>query len=225
MGIKFMSDDAIEKLTEQILVKYQPQSLKKPIPTDILALVEKACVKFGYKFELRPGVTIESQRACGCVSIREKVLWIDVELAQNVMSNKSFYFVAAHELGHLCMHRRYFMDSQTPYDYTDLERAIFPSNKKLEIQANRFAAALLMPAIMVKLVVAMSFHKQEITRNWLKIIEDGQQCNKLILKRVVLDMVECFDVSATAAEIRLRNLGYVETVRPNNDYHRIGEWC
>lgn len=224
MDVKYIDDNVIERLTENILKKHQPMTLKKPIPTNILDLIDKACKKFEYKFELRPGIIVESQRACGCVSIKEKVLWIDVELAQNIMNNKSFYFVAAHELGHLCMHQKYFENDQTPYDYTDLEKGIFPSNKRLDIQANCFAAALLMPALMVKLVVARSFKKQEIKRNWLKIIDDGQPCNKLILKRVVLAMTEYFEVSATAAENRLRNLGYVETDKHNDDYDRIGNF-
>lgn len=209
MDIDFVSNDKIENLTLRILKKHQPSALKSPSQVGVLELIRKACVRHQYQCITQPGPIVNGRKACGGVDMKKKILWFDLEIACNAPFDRSFYFIAAHELGHLCLHQKYFTDGQTPYDYCSIESDDFPVNDRLEIQANRFAASLLMPAPMVRIVVANSFIKQEIKRNFLKIIDDGQECNKIILQQIIQDITDCFHISKRAALIRLKELDYI----------------
>jgi Zn-dependent peptidase ImmA (M78 family) len=99
-------------------------------------------------------------------------------------------FTIAHELGHLLLHRnRVFVDKPVAVRYRDARSSLAVSRE--EIEANRFAAALLMP------------------REW--VIDEA---NRWLERRPGIadeELVEAlargFDVSRQAMEYRLADLG------------------
>lgn len=98
-------------------------------------------------------------------------------------------FTVAHELGHLLLHRGrpLILDTQTR---VNLRNAISSTaTDREEIEANRFAAALLAPESMVRRAVrSMQFHTAE---------------------GLVEQLAERFGMSQTAMNYRLMNLGII----------------
>jgi Zn-dependent peptidase ImmA (M78 family) len=118
---------------------------------------------------------------------------IQVIGVNSLTSRKRQRFTIAHELGHLILHRGRLLESKLIVDHsirvswrdvtsghgTDLE----------EIQANAFAAELLMPEALVRDKVHLLFH-EGMDRDFL-----------------VSSLAKAFDVSVEAMGFRLVNLG------------------
>lgn len=98
-------------------------------------------------------------------------------------------FTVAHELGHLQMHEGdYIVDSTVRVNRRDTLSSM--ASDREEIEANAFAAALLMPTALVK--------------QSLELVRDSQIANPA---RVAEALAEQFGVSAEAMGYRLINLG------------------
>lgn len=99
-------------------------------------------------------------------------------------------FTVAHELGHLILHRgrQLIVDKQVRINFRDEVSSL--ATDREEIQANGFAAALLMPQVWVEDAAL------ELTRS-KKMTDDA------LVKR----LAGIFDVSEQAMEYRLINLG------------------
>lgn len=102
-------------------------------------------------------------------------------------------FTIAHEIGHLLLHegRPLIVDRHVRVDRRDSSSST--GTKREEVEANAFAAELLMPEEMVRR------HAEELVR------DDGS----LPADRLVNRLAREFDVSGQAMEIRLGALGYL----------------
>ncbi|MBR7829908.1 ImmA/IrrE family metallo-endopeptidase [Actinospica sp. MGRD01-02] len=100
-------------------------------------------------------------------------------------------FTIAHEIGHLKLHkgRSVIMDSDVRMNFRD--RVASLATDREEIEANRFAAALLMPEHVVRPWVA-----EQSFRNAAQMVEQ---------------FADTFRVSPSAANFRLVNLGIIPT--------------
>ncbi|GAA3797014.1 ImmA/IrrE family metallo-endopeptidase [Streptomyces phyllanthi] len=98
-------------------------------------------------------------------------------------------FTVAHELGHLLLHRGrpLILDAQTRVNLRNTVSSM--ATDREEIEANRFAAALLAPETMVR---------REVKRLRFHTVED-----------LVEQLAERFDMSQTAMNYRLMNLGII----------------
>lgn len=222
MNIEWKDPEELELLALRIIGKYQPKALEKPQAINVLDFMKLACDKFGYKFEVASLKTIGNQKAVGCVDNKNKKVLLDLDIASQAGVSYSCFFVTAHELGHLVLHRQYFENGKTPYDYSDMEDG-FPINSRLEWQANRFASELLLPRKMVEVLVNTASLQLGITRNFGKIYVDGQQCNYDILNSICNMLASVFMVSKTVAQIRLKELGLIIGEEPKKSYRKIGE--
>lgn len=100
-------------------------------------------------------------------------------------------FSIAHEIGHFVLHhddRKLFIDKATTVFHRDGNSAT--GERRQEVQANQFAAALLMPRALVA---------QEV-----------QSSNYLDDEDMIQELAETFEVSVRAMSLRLVHLGYVE---------------
>lgn len=100
-------------------------------------------------------------------------------------------FTIAHELGHLRLHkgRALIMDSDVRVNLRDSVSSL--ATDREEIEANRFAAALLMPEHMVRSEIG---------------------CESFSTARQLVERLSgAFEVSATAMNYRLVNLGVIPT--------------
>lgn len=100
-------------------------------------------------------------------------------------------FTIAHEIGHLRLHkgRSMIMDSDVRVNFRDEESSL--ATDREEIEANRFAAALLMPEHMV--------------RSW--IATESFESSKELVER----LAKSLKVSKQAVNFRLVNLGFFPT--------------
>jgi Zn-dependent peptidase ImmA (M78 family) len=100
-------------------------------------------------------------------------------------------FTVAHELGHWKLHpgKRVFLDHLVRVDFRDQRSAA--ATDREEIQANAFAAELLMPRDMIV---------REVTHH-------GLTGNPISVDQLVEELAAVFQVSHQAMEYRLVNLG------------------
>ncbi|MET8631765.1 ImmA/IrrE family metallo-endopeptidase [Streptomyces sp. NPDC004680] len=98
-------------------------------------------------------------------------------------------FTVAHELGHLLLHRGrpLILDTQIRVNLRDTVSSM--ATDREEIEANRFAAALLAPESMVR---------REVRKVQFETVDD-----------LVAQLANRFDVSRTAMNYRLLNLGVI----------------
>jgi Zn-dependent peptidase ImmA (M78 family) len=100
-------------------------------------------------------------------------------------------FTVAHELGHYELHKEQshlFIDKQ--FIYRSLNSKNTPVNQVMEVEANTFASAILMPT--------------ELVRH-----EIGHRQIDLANEEVIKDLAGKFEVSVFAMSIRLKDLGFL----------------
>lgn len=105
-------------------------------------------------------------------------------------------FTIAHEIGHYILHSQandqVFLDAALYHRKTDQDEA----SLLIEIEANKFAAELLMPAPMVKAAI-----EEQEQINWFMYGDEGVDNDTLTEA-----LAQKFDVSTAAMSIRLANL-------------------
>lgn len=169
----------IENDAESFLAKHFPERLVKPGRTDVLEMWEL----LGDVYDLEPGVAELSDGV-------EGMTWPDGRVQVNEATYRGAHrgqgrprFTMCHEVYHGLAHRsqirRVLVDTG---ELTLYRRSDIPTQIDPEWQANVFAAALLMPRAMVKLV------------------------DKEARNAEIADMVYYFGVSPTAARVRLSSL-------------------
>lgn len=105
-------------------------------------------------------------------------------------------FTIAHELGHLLLHnKKFFVDKAVKVSFRDKRSSMAIDNN--EIEANQFAAEILMPRAMIEKEISKLISKKNIVRN--KDLLIGQLADK-------------FDVSTQSMEFRLNNLGILSSL-------------
>ena len=143
------------------------------------------------------------------LKVKAKTIIIDNGLLEDKKFEHRYRFTMGHEAGHAILHEDYYVDDNygepiVQCRTVDIEgsKIVNKGKKKgskdvkewLEWQANRVSSSLLMPKPAVKIILESSKISDKVIRNSF----------------VIKDMVLTFNVSAKSAEIRLRELGYIE---------------
>lgn len=172
--MKYLPTKNIEKKAEDLL--RSTESMRLPIPVEIIAH--------------RLGVVVDTaplgEDISGVLVVKDEIGTIGVNQSHSPVRQR---FTIAHELGHYVLHR------ELSNLFIDKEYTAFRDSKssqgedRAEIQANRFAAALLMPREMVM---------REIGGPHGFDFGDEKTLDRLADK---------FQVSVQAMSIRLSNLG------------------
>jgi Zn-dependent peptidase ImmA (M78 family) len=103
-------------------------------------------------------------------------------------------FTIAHEIGHLVLHEgELFVDQAVRVNFRDKRSSL--AEDRREIEANRFAAELLMPQEMIKREVVKCIAKKKITTE----------------EELVAELAKVFKVSAQAMGYRLFNIGIISS--------------
>lgn len=122
-------------------------------------------------------------------------------------------FTVAHEIGHLVLHSFVLKDYfATTSDDSDLQ-IISPGTsadviKRMEIQANRFAALLLMPTLYFKKAVDNYFRRESISKGF--IFMDHQIQNIKLAMALFAELETIFGVSKEAAKVKLKQMGLLK---------------
>jgi len=213
-GVPILETNEIELKAEEVVRYYDPAILDTPSSTPVQGIVEKLVMEFGLGFypNVDLGVTKLGSKILGKTIIKPLSIYVD----QSLSDTDRFPFTLAHELGHTVFHRGVDI-KKSGYEGQELtdEEHDFITGKKLlktdrdwiEWQANRFASALLMPRTSVSSLVVECQQILGITRNVGQIIltEGGYSMRDYL--SIQNQVKNIFEVNATNAEFRLKDLG------------------
>lgn len=175
MTMKKQRLDQIEAMAQEIL--HDSGAYRLPIPIELVVT----------RLKLKATASHLDDEMSGLLVVESKRGAIGYNAAHAPVRQR---FTIAHEIGHYMLHvksseSRLFLDRYVVYRRDDLSST---GNDKEEIEANAFAAALLMPAQLVR---------AEIKKHGLDL--DDEDDLALLAKR--------FNVSTTAMSFRLGNVG------------------
>src|SRR5690349_12057855 len=174
-----MRRNDIERVARRILVANNVT--RAPVPVDDLAKALDIDVRYSAGAEDVSGALIRDEDA----------VVIAVNSAQHENRQR---FTIAHEIGHFLLHKgtQVHFDEDFRINYRDATSS--DATKRDEIEANGFAAALLMPEPFLR-------------RDWLRLRPEDAG-----IPNAVRSLSVRYKVSPKAMELRLVNLGFISPV-------------
>ena len=145
------SDAEIEELANDLYSDYlghnqaDPASLTVPVP------VEEIAEQFlGYEIDWSKTGKFSDPDILGGIYFESNKICVNTSVADH---EGRYHFTVAHELGHHVLHREHYLQRQSTDD-GDFPCRVTGKKPQIEIEADRFAAALLIPADNVSKAVA-----------------------------------------------------------------------
>jgi hypothetical protein len=138
-------------------------------------------------------------------------------------------FTLAHELGHVCLGHGEHMSGEYCQD-NDFDRDGPPGLgiddvQRMEWQANQFASRLLLPRTPFVLDVLKLVEERNLRdRGHGILFVDEQRCNQDSFYRVTDGLRLKYDVSRSAVEYRLKELGVLNDARPPGMRRAMAPW-
>ena len=194
--VPFLPKDKVRAVAKEIYLSYPN------IDDDIAGnLLFKLFPKFRVTFENLPyGVE-------GLTSFKEKRI-----ILSNSLTSKPerLRFTLAHELGHLVLHADLLAFSEgifdnSPHPLSDNDM------KWLDVHANQFASAILIPETRFHPLVHNVFQQTDIRTQ--KFIVDNQPFKAKMLQTILSNLASHFKVSKEAMFIRLKEDGFITDIR------------
>jgi hypothetical protein len=230
--VPFLRDSEIEQEAALLLVEYAQDHkpvLEPPVPIeDIVELHLKLT------FELSDLEQLCGHRDVhGAIWVNERRIAIDKQLDPVLYPAKRgrYHFTLAHETGHWRLHRKYFFKRDerllfdgvaAPPDYIGRSG----NKNRVEVQANQFAAYLLMPRPLVKREWEKwhgslePIYLDQLGDRWRQLLQaeilrrgstkpgkDGD--DDMVLEHLSRPLAERFLVSSEAMRIRLEEYGFL----------------
>lgn len=158
---------------------------------------------------------VTSDNSLGKCDFKNRKIYISDELD---IGSPRWRFTFAHEIGHILLHRKYFVNDCLQDDNQTLFGGVYSSadHKRVEIQANCFASYFLMP---YKLFLERYIRAYEYIgipkRIFPKIYVDDQSVNIKDFNDLISFIAKVFCVSKQTVEIRLRQLNLIDDNRKN----------
>lgn len=204
--IPFIEAEGIERyatlLAEKCKVGYDPRLLD-------ISLFE-VLTFLNYTIE-----NVDTDNYLGKCDFKNRKIYISNELE---IGAPRWRFTITHEIGHILLHRKYFVDDCLQDDNQTLFGGVYSSadHKRVEIQANCFASYFLMP---YKLFLERYIRAYEYIgipkRIFPKIYVDDQPVNIKDFNDLISFIAKVFCVSRQTVEIRLRQLNLIDDNRKN----------
>jgi len=235
--VPFLHDSEIEQEAALLLAEYardhQP-ILAPPVPIEEIVEIHLrlVCEFKDLHQELgHPDVH-------GAIWVNERRIAVDVQLdpARFPTKRGRYHFTLAHETGHWRLHRKYFLKRDERLLF---EGAVVPpdyigragNKNRVEVQANRFAAYLLMPRTLVKQAwekwhgALEPIYLDELGDQRLEMVNaeilrrgnakpgpEGEA--EMLLEHLSRPLAERFHVSPEAMRYRLEEYGFLGRKRP-----------
>lgn len=231
-----VSKQELDIIGERFIADFQPSVLEKPEPVNIDAFVELYLgMTPDYQFLSHNGIYLgmtvfndtnkvvvfdpATQRA-EYISAKARTMIIDNRLLEDNQQHR-YRFTVGHEAGHDILHSGFFSYNPNQMslfeDYSPMIQCRIDStnNEKkstrdwddrdwMEWQANTLSSAILMPHSAVSLIADKYKAKKDLK-------------NPLTRCLLVAQISNVFNVSVTAATIRLKDLGYIDQ-KDTTDY-------
>ncbi|WP_340620712.1 ImmA/IrrE family metallo-endopeptidase [Xenorhabdus siamensis] len=163
----------------------------------------------------------------GCMDLKNNVIKISNTLETN---SHRWRFTLAHEIGHYILHSKFISKQYKIYNEYEKNFLALSNNelmdktiwKKLEWQANMFSNCMLMPKSDTFRIVERLIGKLNI-KNFSNgiIYVDDQICNIHNFNCIISKLKITFNVSASIAAIRLRQLRILNDVRTVNTQNML----
>lgn len=227
---RFKNDD-FDEIVSMLLTEYSPESLKKPQPVNVDYLIEECFYLDVIKahitlegailgmmvFEDTLWKYYDAAYKPVIKELKESTMLIDLSISgkKNLARER---FTKAHELGHWICHRSFHSQDKLPYEFRKaptvacrdyaIERykygntALWNETDWEEWQADRFAAALLMPKLTFTEICRRVIQNCGIRKG---VLVKG--CNIEASRKAISTVSEFFAVSKKATQIRMSQLG------------------
>lgn len=215
----FIPDKTIERMAETYTSIRNEEELIKRLGNGDMSINIKEIAQ-----QLKLSYVCENMQNghVGQIDLHSQCITLDSKLWHN---RGRLRFTMGHEIGHFVLHRSLFSSCGYTSTYADNDASIYQTNticdndiKRMEIQANKFSSALLMPKEMVCFAINKTNAIGKLySDNAIMYWDENEPSSMQECNRLIHHMAELFHVSATAMRIRLVNLGFiVEGAKPKN---------
>ena len=208
-----LSAESIEDRADTLRLEYSAWAgtdASKPVSVEVVA--EQY---LGYEIDISDSGMFSDPECMGGILFESKTITVNAAVAEH---EGRYNFTLAHEIGHHALHRAHYLRNKQPIGEQVICREA-GSKPLIERQADRFAAALLMPAGQVKSVYEI-------------LLAGSQPADKPSTGQLrgiaakVLEIGGFSHVSNTAMVNRLIDLGLVsgalyQSGRPQDFYRRV----
>ncbi len=177
--------------------------------------IERLCQRLSELYEIgfeldQPLMPVKGTDTIGKISYNPLTISVSSTLKSDI---NRFRFTFCHEVGHLVLHSAILKDYfENSIDTEIMQKSgfVYPDNfsKRLEIQANIFAAQLLMPTFFLNKVVKNYFQAESINKGFIYF--DDQPQNMRLTLNLLSQFEELFGVSKEAAKINLKERGLLK---------------
>ena len=137
------SDAVIEELANRLHSEYLTHNQYNPLPLKLPVPVEEIAEQFlGYEIDFSDTGMFSDPDILGCIYFERNTICVNASVADH---DGRYSFTVAHELGHHVLHRDHYLQRKNADDGKILCR-ISGRKPQIEMEADRFAAALLIPS-------------------------------------------------------------------------------
>jgi len=232
-GIPILDSSEIELLAERFLTHVAPEVLAEPTFTplaEIMALRQsEERVKFAIGVDL--GLTPQGHKYLGCYDPVNSVVLIDSSLTHD---DPRFPFTVAHELGHFYLHRKVRLGAvgvppgelgirDSSRDIVIQRVDVTRPRTMIEWQANRFAAAILIPRATVSMAIQQAHDEMGINRNVGTVVVDTQPYSRRDFQATIGKLSGFYRTSRAVARYRLQELGIIRAQSAQIEPEHIGD--
>ena len=228
-GVPVLSREDIETKAEEVIDYVSPESLTTASVSPLASLMKKFNKEFGVLFSFSEdlGRTKKGNKILGKFVTNPLSIFVDESLDFN---DPKWSFTLAHEIGHLVLHRKvdvnlgeehYSVFSDTIDQIKSSLVEQWSPHQWLEWQANSFASSLLMPREPYIKTFHQTLSKNKNSRNKTYIYLDAQPHNVQFLNEIKSELISIYQVSSSAMEIRMKELGLLIDTRPGKIKHAI----
>lgn len=243
ISVPYIAERRIELDAELLLMHYQQKAgtvVVPPVPIDEIAeTFLELTLDFLDMQAMFPFADVH-----GAIWFREKRIGIDQSLDPHDQPKRlgRYRFTLAHEVGHWQLHRQHFLKNTTQKSLFDCQ-ATGPdvvcrsshTSVPVEVQANQFAACLLMPRKLIRMAwaefrgdddspIAMSelrngYLKANDTRQWFhhgQVARDQESQDLAMKEDFCRPLAEIFQVSPEAMRIRVEQMKLLVARKPSS---------
>lgn len=208
--VPFLGNDSIEQAAKELMRRCRTRGGQTSVACDL----DSIC-KF---LQSSREVTFDTATDLGADARGRPILGRMVSLPPTIMVSSAIKtdlersrFTLAHEIGHLVLGHGEFLNQESlsswQYESTDIVLAGEKTIERMEIQANKFAAYLLLPRSEFLEKLSSILDMLQIKPRPYILYLDDQQCNQEAFYRVTGKLKSAFKVSRRVVEYHLKNLG------------------
>ena len=237
-GVPILSKNQIEYIAKMILADYNPRLLDKPMALDVEDFSEiYAGLAIDYK-DLTHDRSIlgmivfndgyvpvydAKENRTEILSAKEGTILIDNSLLEDNQRGRC-RFTHCHEVAHWVLHRRIYAATGGRFSCRTIDiesigkKQLMTDEDWMEWQADYLASALLLPADIFTKTIKRYINMLGM-EDWFNNMGINPE-RDIWAEEVALRMAKLFDVSLTAAKIRIKSLG-LNKIKSGNKHYSI----